>query len=442
MLTDIKQFSDKFLKQTTNEKIQIISHFDTDGITSAAILTKTLERLNKHFSTKIIKSLNQEEIDQFPDDKIILILDLGSGSIKELAATNKQIFIIDHHEISDHQIPSNIHIFNPHLIAADNFCTAELAYLFAKSISEDNIDLAHLSILGMIGDLMERNINKIRNQIIIDSKVILKKGLLIYPSTRPLDKALEFSSRPFIPGVTGNIAGTYELLSEAGIERIGKKHKALIDLTEREMKNLTTAVTLRLSSKEAQDHIGNLYLIKLFNKIEDAREVSAMINACSRMGESQIALLFCLGNSLARKKAERVHIKYRQQIISGLKYIEQQKNLEGREYVIINAKGNVKDTIIGTLASILSFSSTYKEGTVIIAMAYNKNQIKVSSRMAGRNHNSPRNLKQLMDSVTKSLGQGDSGGHQYAAGCTINIDKEQEFIDLIKKKLEFELVKI
>ena len=64
MLTDIKQFSDKFLKQTTNEKIQIISHFDTDGITSAAILTKTLERLNKHFSTKIIKSLNQEEIDQ------------------------------------------------------------------------------------------------------------------------------------------------------------------------------------------------------------------------------------------------------------------------------------------------------------------------------------------------------------------------------------------
>ncbi len=442
MLTDIKQFSDKFLKQTTNEKIQIISHFDTDGITSAAILTKTLERLNKHFSTKIIKSLNQEEIDQFPDDKIILILDLGSNSINQLAATNKQIFIIDHHEISKKTIPSNITIFNPHLIAADNFCTAELSYLFSRSISEDNKDLAYLAILGMIGDIMEKNINPIRNQIIKDSNVIIKKGLLIYPSTRQLDKALEFSSRPFIPGVTGNLSGTYELLNETGIEKFGKKYKALIDLTEREMKNLTTAVTLRLSSKEAQDHIGNLYLIKLFNKIEDAREISAMINACSRMGKSQIALLFCLGNSLARKKAERVHIKYRQQIISGLKYIEQQKNLEGREYVIINAKDNVKDTIIGTLASILSFSSTYKEGTVIIAMAYNKNQIKVSSRMAGRNHNSPRNLKQLMDSITKSLGQGDSGGHQYAAGCTINIDKEQEFIDLIKKKLEFELVKI
>jgi single-stranded-DNA-specific exonuclease len=442
MLTDMRQFSDKFLQETKDRKIQIISHFDTDGITSASIITKTLERLEKHFSTKIIKGMNQEEIDQFPDDKIILILDLGSGSIEQLAATNKQIFIIDHHEISNEKIPSNITIFNPHLIATDNFCTAELSYLFSKSISEDNKDLAHLAIIGMIGDIMEKNINPIRKQIIKDSNVILKKGLLIYPSTRPLDKALEFSSRPFIPGVTGNIAGTYELLAEAGIERIGKKYKALIDLTEREMKDLTTAVMLRLPTKEAQDNIGNLYLIKLFNKIEDAREISAMINACSRMDESQIALLFCLGNAAARKRAERVHIKYRQQIISGLKYIEQEKKLEGREYVIINAKDNVKDTIIGTLASILSFSSNYKEGTVIVAMAYNDDKIKVSTRMVGRNHNSPRNLKELMDSITHTIGNGDSGGHKHAAGCTINLESEKEFIDLVKKKLEFELVKV
>lgn len=442
MLADIKQFSDKFLEQTSNQKIQIVSHFDTDGITSAAIMTKTLERLEKHFSTKIIKGLSQEEIDDLPDNKIIFILDLGSGSIEQLGKTNKPIFILDHHEISTEKIPSNINIFNPHLIGAENFCTAELSYLFSKSISEDNQDLAHLGIIGMIGDIMEKNINPIRNQIIKDSKVIVKKGLLIYPSTRPLDKALEFSSRPFIPGVTGNIAGTYELLSETGIERIGKKYKALIDLNEREMKDLTTAVMLRLPAKEAQDHIGNLYLIKLFNKIEDAREISAMINACSRMGESQIALLFCLGNAAARKRAERVHIKYRQQIISGLKYIEQEKKLEGREYVIINAKDNVKDTIIGTLASILSFSSSYKEGTVIVAMAYNEDKIKVSTRMAGRNHNSPRNLKKLMDSITSTIGHGDSGGHKHAAGCTINIDKEEEFINLVKKKLEFELVKV
>lgn len=441
MIEDIKNFANQIIN-LTDKRIQVISHFDTDGITSAAIFTKTLERLGKQFSTKIIKGLTKEEIESFPKEKIIVLLDLGSGSMDLLSKAENEIFIIDHHEL-ENKIPNNITILNPHLIKeSESLCTAELTYLVSKEISEDNKNLAHLAILGMVGDVMEGGINKIRNQIIKDSNVKIKKGLLIYPSTRPLDKALEFSSRPFIPGVTGNLEGIFEILNEAGIEKLGKKYKALIDLNEREMKNLSTAVMLRLSSKEASDHIGNLYLIKLFNKIEDAREVSAMINACSRMGNPEIALLFCLGSSEARKRAERIHIKYKQQIISGLRYIEKNGFIKGREYVIINAKDNIKDTIIGTLASILSFSSSYEEGTVIIAMAYNENKIKVSTRMAGRNPKSPRNLKQLMDSITNSLGNGDSGGHKYAAGCTINIEDEEKFIDLVKRKLEFELVKV
>jgi len=197
---------------------------------------------------------------------------------------------------------------------------------------------------------------------------------------------------------------------------------------------------LRISPKESSEHIGNLYLLRLFNKIEDAREISAIINACSRMGNPEIALLLCLGNTEAKKKAERIYIKYKQQIISGLKFIENNGFIKGREYIIINAKDNIKDTIIGTLASILSFSSIYDEGTIIVAMAYNKDKIKVSSRIVGRE--SSRNLKQLMDTATHSLGSGDSGGHKRAAGCTINIEDEDRFIEIIKRKLEFELVKV
>ena len=443
MITDIKTFTERFIKKTKYKKIHVVSHFDTDGITSLTIFSKTLERLGKQFSTKIVKALDQKEIDSFPKDRIIMILDLGSGSLDLLSKSENKIFIIDHHEINS-KIPKNITIFNPHLIKnSESLCSAELTYLISKEISEDNKNLAHLAILGMVGDVMGTKINKTRNLILKDSNVQVKRGLLIYPSTRPLDRALEYSSRPFIPGVTGNLSGTFEILKEAGIEKTGKKYKALIDLNEREMKDLTTAVMLRLSSKELSDYLGNLYLIKLFNKIEDAREISAMINACSRMGQPEIALMLCLGNSEARKKAERIHIKYRQQIISGLKYIENNGNIQGREYVIINAKDNIKDTIIGTLTSILSFSSSYKEGTIIVGMAYNDNHIKVSTRMAGRNKSSSsRNLKQLMDSITNTLGRGDSGGHQHAAGCTVQFEDEDKFIDLIKKNLEFELVKV
>ena len=438
MLEYIKNFSEKLLK--INNKIQIISHFDTDGITSAAILTKTLERLEKHFSTKIIKLLSKEEIVGFPEDKTIILLDLGSGSLELLSKSKNKIFIIDHHEISS-LIPENITILNPHLIKFDNLCSSELTYLVSREISSENKDLAYFAILGMIGDVMEKEINKLRNSIIEESNVIIKKGLLIYPSTRPLDKSLEFSSRPFIPGITGNSKGIIELLNEAKIERIGNKYKSLIDLNDKEMKNLITAIMLRISPREISEYIGNLYLVKLFNKIEDAREVSAIINACSRMGKPEIALLLCLGNNESRKKAERIYIKYRQEIISGLRYIEKNNFIYGKDYVIINAKDNINDTLIGTLASILSFSPIYKEGTIIITMAYNNDKIKVSARIAGRMNNSI-NLKKLMDSITSLLGGEESGGHCHAAGCTIKIENEDKFIESIKRHLEFEVIKI
>jgi single-stranded-DNA-specific exonuclease len=443
VLNIIENFTKEFLEKIKNKNVHLISHFDTDGITSAAIMSKTLEKLSVHFSVKILKQLTIKEIAEFPKDKTIILLDLGSSHLLELSTLSSDVIIVDHHEIKDKTIKPNITILNPHLLEDyENLCTAELAYLISKQISEENKSLSYLSIIGMVGDTMEKEITKTRNHIIQSSNVIIKKGLLVYPSTRPLDKILEYSSRPFIPGVTGNQKGTYEILNEAGISRIGRTYKALIDLTESEMKSLVTAVMLRLSGKEKKtEYIGDLYLVKFFNKIEDARELSAIINACSRMGHSEISLMLCLGSTNARKKAEKIYLKYRQHIISGLKHIDKNKKIEGREYVIINAKDKIKDTLIGTMASILSFSSVYKEGTVIITMAYNEDKIKVSTRMAGRRSKSNRNLKELMDVITNTIG-GEAGGHQMAAGCTIKKEDENKFIDLIKNKLEFEIVKV
>lgn len=442
ILKEVEKFTKEFLKKIQDKKIHLVSHYDTDGITSAAIFSKTLKRLNKQFSIKIIKRLNEEEIILFPKDRIIILLDLGSNNLNDLSKLKNEIFVIDHHEVEKTKIPDNLVIINPHLLKNyEELCAAELTYLISKEISKENSAFAYLAIIGMVGDTMEKDINKTRDRIIKDSVIKIKKGLLLYPSTRPLDKIIEFSSRPFIPGATGNSLGIIQLLEEAGIEKNGKSYKSLIELNDDEMKRLTTAILLRLSSEDASEYIGNLYIIKFFNRIEDARELSAIINACSRMGYPQIAFLLCMGNIYARKKAERIYVKYRQHIISGLKFIDQNDKIEGREYVIINAKDNIKDTIIGTLASILSFSSIYKPGTIIIAMAYSGDNIKISTRITGRKTKSNRNLKELVDSVIQAIG-GESGGHCNAAGCTINRKDEEKFIELIKRKLEFEVIKV
>jgi RecJ-like exonuclease len=447
MLEKISDFAKDFIEKTKYRDILIVSHFDADGITSAAILGRALKKLDLRFSFNIVKGLEPEFIDSLPEDKIILFTDLASGSLHHLSKLSNPIFIIDHHEIkleNYSQIPENIKVLNPHLFNAELMSGACLTYLFSRELIKKDSFSANLALIGMVGDLMEKNIGPLVNTILREADLTIKKGFLLYPSTRPLNKALEYCSNPYICGVTGNSAGALNLLREAQIPSSPTGYKSLIELNEEEMQRLVTSIALRMPNHEhMKEFIGNLFLIKFFNKLEDARELSALINACSRMNESNIALLLCLGNENARKQAEAIYIRYKQSLIEALNHVHNNPKIEGKQYVIMNAQDKIQDTIIGTVASIISMSALYEEGKVIITMAYNKDKIKVSSRICGRDKisNCP-NLKEIMDSIIENLGSGESGGHKMAAGCIISKDKEEAFIDLIRKKLEMEIIKI
>ncbi len=438
MLNQIRELTKRLIQQ--EKKITIISHYDTDGICSAAIMAQALKRLDKDFSVKIIKQLEKEIIESLPKNNFLMFLDLGSGSLEQLNELKNEICIIDHHEIKKTSLNENISVINPHLYGGENLCGACLTYLFVREISQENKNLANLAVIGMVGDMLEKNIGKIGNSIINDAEMTIKKGILLYPATRPLNKTLEFSSSMFIPGVTGSSTGAINLLREAGLEKRENRYKSLIELNEEEMSKLITGILLRRNDKDISNFIGNIYLVNLNNHLEDAREISAMINACSRLDNSQVAFSLCLGNKEARKKAEKIYADYKQHLISGLNFVSNIEKIEGSDYVIINAKNNIKDTIVGTIASILSMSSLYKEGTAIITMAHNGDKIKVSARIAGRSGNG-KNINEVLNSVVKETG-GEAGGHALAAGCLIAKSKEKEFIELLKKRLEIELVKI
>jgi RecJ-like exonuclease len=436
--SQIELVANKFAEAISNKEILIISHFDTDGITSATILIQTLRKLDKRFSVKIVKRLEEEMFNKLPNDKVIIFLDLASGSLDYISKLNlENIFIIDHHEIFQ-ALPEGINIINPQLNGKEQISASSLVYLFCKCLNEENKELAKLAVLGMIGDCMEKSIDRLNNLIINDGEVKRKRGLLIYPSTRPLNRTLEYSSDPYIPGITGDSQGVIELLRELKLNPTNGKYKSLIELDEAEMSKLITAIILKNPRVRNREIIGDIFLIKLFNKLEDARELSAMINACSRLGESETAIQLCMESQKAKKKAELMHTKYKQHLISGLKSISESEKMEGKGFAIINAKDKIKDTIIGTIASILSNSSIYEEGTIITTMAYYDEKIKVSARGVGKIE---RNIREILTRVVNEIG-GEVGGHEFAAGCMIKREKEKEFMELLKKNLEIELVKI
>ena len=435
---EISKVCKAFLETSEEKEIYLISHFDTDGITSATIMIQTLKKLDKRFSVKIIKRLEEKFINQLPQDKLILFLDLASGSLNHLEKSDlKNIFIIDHHEVAQ-EIPKNVHIINPELNGKEKISSSCLTYLFCKEMVPEIKRLAKLAVLGMIGDSMEKNLDKINNDILNDGEIQRKRGLLIYPSTRPLNRTLEYCSDPYIPEVTGNMEGVLELLREIGLNPENGKYKSLIELNEEEMSKLVTSIILRNPKAKNKEILGDIFLIKFFNKLEDAREISAMINACSRLDRSDIAIQFCMEISKAKKVAESIHVKYKQFIISGLKFVSETEKIQGKRFVIINAKDNIKDTMAGTIASILSNSAIYEKGTIITTMAYYDDKIKVSARTVGQNG---QNLREMLSKIITIIG-GEVGGHKFAAGCIITQDKEQDFINNLKKNLEVEVIKV
>ena len=221
MLNEVEIFTKKFLECSQDKPVRIISHFDTDGITAASILARTFMRLDKKFTIRIVKGLDSqiigEELARQPEETL-LFADLASGSLDYFQNLREPVFILDHHEINQELLNNNINIINPHLTDSfeDNNCTgAGAAYLFSKTISADNQDLASIAVIGIVGDRQEERLSNINKTIFNDAKgVTIRKGLLLYPSTRPLRRSLEYSTAPYIPGVTGNGPGVLELLKE------------------------------------------------------------------------------------------------------------------------------------------------------------------------------------------------------------------------------------
>src|SRR3990167_6841984 len=110
---NIKETVSKFLGASKNKEILVVSHFDTDGISSAAIMIQALKRVDRKFSVRILKRLEPEFISSLEKDKPVIFLDLASGMLNHIKDRGLQeVFIVDHHEIVQ-EIPKDVTMVNP-----------------------------------------------------------------------------------------------------------------------------------------------------------------------------------------------------------------------------------------------------------------------------------------------------------------------------------------
>ncbi|MBN2111943.1 DHH family phosphoesterase [Candidatus Woesearchaeota archaeon] len=452
--------ADRFKELDRKETIRVISHLDADGISACAILIKTLNLLNRKYSISIIPQLNEKIITELKEEnhRNYFFTDLGSGQIKLIRKylQDKNIFILDHHEAADETpLPENIVHVNPHINGIDGskeISGAGVVYLFGKMLSE-KLDLAHVAIIGAIGDIQEtkdgflRLNDEILQDAVKDGKIQVKKGIRFFGrQTRPLHKVLEYSTDPYIPGVSGSESAAIQFLHQIGINpKIDGQWKKVAGLTEPEVKKLIAGIVMkRINEENPEDILGNVYTLiheERESPTRDAKEFATLLNACGRLNKASLGIGACLGDKRIKQKAISQLASYKRAIIDAMKWYNSNKGtgniILDKKFVIINAGENIPATMIGTVASIISKSSEFADGTMILSMARaDDGTTKVSLRVASKSHRKEMSsdLRDLVSEITRQVG-GEAGGHQYAAGAIISPEDEEKFIETAKTVL-------
>ncbi|MBN1386670.1 DHH family phosphoesterase [Candidatus Woesearchaeota archaeon] len=455
---------ERFRAIPKNENIRIISHLDADGISAAAVMIRALSREKRPYSISIIHNLdkNSAEVLMNEDHKHYIFTDLGSGQLDLVVRylKGRDVFILDHHRPGHGiRVPENITHVNPHLSGIDGtagISGSGVVYFFARSMDRRNEDMAHIAIVGAIGDLQEHNGFDHLNDIILKDalkagNISVFRGLRLFGvQTKPLYKVLANSMDPFIPGVTGSETDAIGFLRGLGIDpKKGSAWKKLVNLDRKEMKRLIGGIIMkRMSEDNPEDILGTIYVLPKEEKespTRDAREFATLLNSCGRLGKASLGIGTCLGDRKYLNKAIANMNSYRRELIVAMKWFEaQRKNksglvVEGDGFVIVNAQDNVMPTIVGTLASMIA-KSGFSRDTLVVAMAQQVDgNTKISMRRSFSSEKRDYDLKDLLDRSMRNLG-GQSGGHMSAAGALIPSSKEQQFIRQVRSVLKEELM--
>ncbi|MBS3149287.1 DHH family phosphoesterase [Candidatus Woesearchaeota archaeon] len=451
-LDNIKKAASDFNNIDKKEHIRVISNYDSDGLTSAALLTKALKNQDRIFSIRIIKQLTNKILKEISLEQynIFIFADLGSSSVDFFNENmkDKKIFILDHHQIKSSSLKNGFFI-NPLLFDIDGskeISAAGVSYLFTKSLDSKNEENAHIAIIGAIGDSQEnKGFIGVNNLILEDAKkynLEVRNGLRLFGAySRPIHKVLQFSTDPYIPGITGDEQAVISFLEEIGINFYSNgKYKKLHELTEIEFQKLTSALLMKLSNHENQEDIfGPVYLLKTESDdslTKDLKEFSTLLNCAGRLNKPSIGIGLCLNDKYSKEKAQELIIEYRKEITNGLEWFYNNRNkeniIEHENFILINAQGFIRDSLIGTLTSMISRSGIFNEGLILISMAYNLDgNIKISTRISSYNINNI-NVKEILESILNGI-NAEIGGHNEAAGAIISQADEDIFIKKVKE---------
>ncbi|MFA6049452.1 MAG: DHH family phosphoesterase [Candidatus Micrarchaeia archaeon] len=481
----------------------IVHHYDADGISTGSVVALALKRLGKPFGIKVAKRIDEETIARIAEaGRPAIFCDLGSGALSKIMQKFEpsKFAVIDHHELDatvgdiERQKVYEANQLSFGFDGPTDASASTVAYLcFRGEPEETRKRLSELAIVGAIGDMQDASGVGLHslNRIVLDDAMALgsvnrTKDLRVFGRvSRTLVNFLSYCTEPFLPGLTGNEKACAQFLQKHGIplfegeeleggtsaegaggaraagaaagaktahaerEVAGEKKKWLhyYDLPLEKRVDLASAIVEYAYASGLEEHairamIGEVYLFpneKQNTEAYDAYEFSTTLNACGRHDLPENGVKLCLGedeNALA--EARTVLELHRRMIRNGIFFARKRVNDFGSFY-FLDGRGEISDTVIGTVAGEFLGSGLVKRDKPILAFSLDeKGDVKVSGRGTKELLEKGLDLNQLMRQATAGFGLG--GGHKIAAGASIlQKGRESEFLmrakEILKKQI-------
>ncbi|MDI6889232.1 MAG: DHH family phosphoesterase [Methanocellales archaeon] len=433
----------------------VISHIDADGVASAAVMCKMLEREGMDYGVRFLKQLDSVALNEIADlgKQLVIFTDLGSTMIDQINALGMDIVIADHHQPAGR---GEYHL-NPHLFGingANELSGSGAAYLIWRAMGSTQ-DLADLAVVGAVGDLQDLREGRLigMNRQILEEGV--RGGVLSFKTdirlfgrqTRPVHKLLEYCSDPYIPGITGDEEGCLRFLNDLGIKLKDADWRRWIDLRKDEKQQIVSGlmrlcIASGISPYKVERLVGEVYTLlkeEEGTELRDASEYSTLLNATARYGHAEIGLAVCMGDrSDAYVFAQNLLAQHRRNLSNGLNFVRDEGvvTLENLQY--FHAGNNIQDTIVGIVAGMSASIEGISKELSIVALADAEDGIKISARGTQDLVRRGLNLAVALKESAEQVG-GAGGGHDIAAGATIPRGTEEKFISILNEKIGLQL---
>ncbi|MHC1680417.1 MAG: DHH family phosphoesterase [Methanomassiliicoccales archaeon] len=271
--------------------VAIFSHIDADGVSSAAIAYRAVERLGLNPKVHFLKSMSEKDINLINSckDDLVWICDLGAGSYKSLNWS--RCIVTDHHHIFGSG-QSFLEFFggmdnmlNPvefGFEGSTHLSGAGCTYFVARELDPANIDLAYLAIVGAVGDLQDKKAKRLEGplhgSVIEDAKgsgvlQVVEKDLPFFGwVTRTAVAMIAFSNDLKAMGCECTFSDVSQLFKSQGVPTYrGRRNPSIKD------ENLSKFYSWSELKVEDRSDIINALKISLHDKVKDPAIIDGML---------------------------------------------------------------------------------------------------------------------------------------------------------------------